>query len=204
MTFKGFCIFTAGMLAGGAAGWFASKYYYDKKAQEVVTTGADIFDQFVEKMNKEKEEAQQNIEEAGDGSEENLDDDVPTSTALIDSFKEFRNEHFDYGKPEEFSESVEEPMPHVTTKAQEPYIISELQWADSNGYEKIELVYYETDEVLATYENGIYDYRETGQIFCENFDDDTDIVYVRNDSYSRDFEITRDPRSFNEVATGGF
>lgn len=203
MTFKGFCIFTAGMLAGGAAGWFASKYYYDKKAQEVVATGADISEELkIEKrtLNEDEESPYKNEKLT---HEDILDESEITASSLQSLYSEKLNT-VNYGKPQEFSESVEEPMLHVSSKAQEPYIISELQWAESNGYDKVELVYYETDEVLATYENGIYDYRETGQVFCENFDDDTDIVYVRNDAYSRDFEITRDPRSFNEVATGGF
>jgi len=180
-------------IGAGITGWYASKLYYDKKAQKVLETGRDPIKKTDEDKTPEPEPKKvEPFQTKYDSPEEKL--------AAFNSVKSLYSQALDkhnYTVPEKPDPEDQAPV----EKTDDPYIITHLDWGQPNGYDKIDLVYYEQDGIIADYENNIYNSEEIGDEFRDNFDDD-DVVHVRNDSYMRDYEIVLDPRSYREVATG--
>lgn len=86
----------------------------------------------------------------------------------------------------------------------EPYVITFEQFNDEHDdYEKGDLTYYEGDDILVDSQETPIDDEEAlvGSDALTRFGDGSnsnDIVYVRNDKISMDFEISRDPRAYTE------
>ena len=194
MSKAGYCVLTAALAIGvGVAGWFASKRYYDKKAQKVVETGRDPIKEETEVTEKPEEEKKVEPFHTKFSSPEEKIADFNSVKSLYSQAIEKHN----YAVPEEKDPADQAPI----EKSDDPYIITHMDWGQPNGYDKIDLVYFEQDGIIADYENNIYNSEEVGDEFKENFDEN-DTVHVRNDTYSRDYEIVLDPRSFREATMG--
>ena len=173
-------------IGAGVAGWFASKVYYDKKAQVVIETGRDPID-------KKEDKKEPDIPKFK-SPEEKLADYNSMKSIYTQALAKYN-----YTIPEEEEDEKSDEAPEE--KPDGPYLVTHMQWGEANGYDKIDLVWYEGDRILADYDNNIYDMNEVGDDFMDSFDDN-DCAHVRNDSYSRDYEIVSDPRTYREVATG--
>lgn len=90
----------------------------------------------------------------------------------------------------------------------EAYVITFDQFNDEHDdYEKGDLTYYVEDDVLVDSQESPIDDVEglIGPDALTRFGDNSrskDIVYVRNDRLSMDFEISRDPRSYTDHILG--
>jgi hypothetical protein len=100
---------------------------------------------------------------------------------------------------EEKTEEQDENLPHV---------ISLEEWTNGGGpNEKITLTYYEVDDTVADPNDDIFQNVEKllGDDSLLSFgidSDDPDIVYVRNNKISTDFEIIRVRKSYSETVLG--
>lgn len=84
-----------------------------------------------------------------------------------------------------------------------PYNIDRENYEDHNGYDKVEVTFYEKDETVILDATGmpLDDADALLGISLGNLDeekaDETDLLtYIRNDSYSTDYQVDRCPDSF--------
>lgn len=90
----------------------------------------------------------------------------------------------------------------------EPYLITEETYFANEGFfDQNQLVYFEEDDVLADNKNEIILERDeiVGSDFTDNFGygtNDENIVYIRNEKLKADFEIYRDPGSYEKEVLG--
>ena len=193
-----FVALAATAVGAGVAGWYASKVYYDKKAQKVVEMGRDPIREDPKEETKEPEKVDiPKDRELFPSSFASPEEKMAHFNSIRDIYHQTLDKH-NYTSPEEIKDPANQAP---IEKSDEPYVVASEAWGEVNGYDKIDLVYYEQDGIVADYDNNIYSIEEIGDEFQENFDEN-DVVHVRNDSYSRDYEIVLDPRSFREVATG--
>lgn len=89
-----------------------------------------------------------------------------------------------------------------------PYVINIEEFTDDNeDYDKLSVTYYEGDDVMADERDGVIPEPSTlvGADALTRFgegSDDENIVYVRNEKLTSDFEIVRDARSYASVVLG--
>lgn len=117
---------------------------------------------------------------------------------------------------EELSESKDDWKPTVVyveseddgDESDEPQVISFEEFSeDHDDYAKITITYYQGDDTLADENDGIVD-DVTALIGDEAFTNfgngsrDNNVVYIRNDSISTDFEVIRDPGKFSVIILG--
>lgn len=179
-------------IGAGAAGWYASKLYYDKKGQKLIETGRDP----VKEEKKTEEPKEEKKVEPFKTKYESPEEKLAAFNSVKSLYSQALDKH-NYTVPEEKDPADRAPIENSDM----PYVVTHLDWGQPNGYDKIDLVYYEQDGIIADYENNIYNSEEIGDEFKENFDEN-DVVHVRNDSYMRDYEIVLDPRSFREATMG--
>jgi len=108
-------------------------------------------------------------------------------------------------------EEIEKPIvkkERPVEKSETPYIISVDEYSDPEvNYHRSTLTYYEVDDVLADQNDGIVTDvdRTIGDdtlLKFGNQSDDKDLVYVRNDKISTDFEVIRVHKSYAEDVVG--
>ena len=115
-------------------------------------------------------------------------------------------------KPETKWKSIKEELEEVddmqSRTFEEPFVISYDEFSDENTeFDKITLRYYEGDDTLVDdREEPIDNVRQTiGPDALNRFgykSHDKNIVYVRNERISSDFEIIRDRSDYNETVAG--
>ncbi len=94
-----------------------------------------------------------------------------------------------------------------SNSSSEPYVLSIEEYMEEEAHEKITLTYFDEDETLINEREEIITdvIRVLGPDALTNFgvgSDDDNIVYVRDDRNSLDFEVILDPRSYMEVVLG--
>ena len=96
----------------------------------------------------------------------------------------------------------------VSRSAVRPYIISSEEWhLNETNYDQIPLTYWADDDVLADDAKRLVVDVEAvvGATNLHRFgtlSNDPDLVYVRNDAFKADYEITKDERNYGEVVHG--
>lgn len=109
------------------------------------------------------------------------------------------DENYDFGTPE----------PENDRESGEPFIITFDEFTNDNPhFAKLSLSYYVMDDTLVDDQDiPVEDYVYTvGIEGLEHFGEgsgDPNVVYIRNENTSTDFEITRNPGSFGDFVTGG-
>lgn len=186
------CMFAAGAVIGSAVTWKVLKTKYEQMVQEEIES---VKEALVE-MNRNEEQAEEDSEdEEEDASDEyhqvnwdeleDLDEDDD-----LDEYAELTNL---YSSEKGGAEKVE---------VKKPYVISPYDF-DENGFRTMELTYY-ADDILEDENHEIVtdvdDLLGEGSLntFGE-YEDDS--VFVRNEKLGIDFQILRDPRTYEE-ATG--
>ena len=183
-------------IGAGITGWYASKIYYDKKAQKLVETGRDpIKDEKKEGTVTEEPKEEKKVEPF-QTKYSSPEEKLAAFNSVRGLYSQALDKH-NYTVPEEKDPTDQAPV----EPSDQPYVITHMDWGQPNGYDKIDLVYYEQDGIIADYEYNIYNSEEVGDDFKDNFDEN-DVAHVRNDSYMRDYEIVLDPRSFREATMG--
>ena len=163
--------FSLGAAAGSLVARKVLKTKYERIAQEEIDSV------------KEKYSVKKNDVETPKATDDNLDDDDPTSISNILA---------EYNSTGERKETD-----RIVTK---PYVISPDEYGDLD-YETASLTYY-ADGVLADeFDTVIHNVDEiVGEESLEHFGDyEDDSVFVRNDELKCDYEILRDLSTYSEA-----
>lgn len=143
------------------------------------------------------DEEAESVDDTPSNSDEETDDDDDNDETYDDDLKE----------PDEVRNiwRFAKDHPHPEDEA---YVITFDQYNDEHDdYDKGDLTYYEGDDILVDSQESPIDDVEglIGPDALTRFGDGSksrDIVYVRNDRISMDFEISRDERSYTEHIIG--
>lgn len=194
-----------GMAVGAAASWIGLKKYYEKIAQEEISSVKSVYakkhDEEIKKAinsvfgtGAKKEERHDRGEEIGEGghlySEPDMYCEDNSDTEVVRKINEaYSGGHtcVDNGDEYDFSSK--------------PYSIPPEKFGDMYEYEQVSLNYY-ADGVLADDIDDIIDNVDdtVGRNFATYFGEyEDDSVFIRNDRLRCDFEILRDNRTYAEV-----
>ena len=176
--------FTTGAAIGSLVTWRLLKSHYERYVQ-------DEIDKFVEEWTERKR---------GTGSGDNQDifedeDESEEESGFDESeIREYHTLARKYG--EEGEGDSEDQFDNG------PYVITPDEFGDGNFQHALVCLTYYKDGVLANDWLEEFDIADTiGEDALKHFGDhQTDVVHVRNEGESTDYEVVRDPRTFAEVA----
>lgn len=193
-------MFAAGAAIGSVVTWKVLKTKYDKLVQEEIDSVKEVFAENFADRNAQDDETSEDEEQQGkddyhqvnwseleDLDEEDDDDEYAPTLADI---KEYNDIVTNY---------TNEKGGVDTMKA--PYVISPYDYGELDGYHTIELTYY-MDEILEDDEYHIVTDADEliGPKALTTFGEyEDDSVFVRNDYLKTDFQILRDPRTYDEA-----
>jgi hypothetical protein len=179
--------FTAGILVGGVAGYFATKQFLTKMFEQELQEEIDDVKRYYKLLRKE-----------GDFSSPET-----VKPSYNDVVKPYQFEEPQDPANNEYDESAEESI-----DKEKPYIISLEEFMEERtDLDKLTLTYYEGDDVLCDERDvAILDYEKSiGDEALSKFghlSKDPNVVYVRNEKSEADYEIVKDQRSFSEAVLG--
>jgi len=206
-------MFTVGAAIGSAVTWRVVKNMYEQIANEEIASVKEEYTNLMIKMKKQLKEnatydSSQDIDETTEVEDDEYypDDDerdfVEAERNQIDYYKmtsKYRssvNEESD-DKNDEKGDERDDEVSYING----PYVISPDEFNSSPpGYNAQPLDYF-ADGVLADNWGVILDLDETiGEDAVNHFGEyDDDIIYVRNERTEIDYEVTRDPRTYDEA-----
>ena len=193
-------MFTIGAAIGSLVTWKVVKTKYERVSQEEIDSVKEEYGRLRDMMKKEIDACRNVI-----SANQNDDDDYPDDDDR--DFTEHEREMIDYYKissryrktddeneiNKEGDTGKEEEAPYING----PYVISRDEFGEP-GFSAQSLDYF-ADGVLADSWGVELDVDETiGDDAIDNFGDD-DIVYVRNERTGIEYEVTRDPRTYEEA-----
>lgn len=193
--------FATGAALGSVVTWKVVKAKYDRIVQEEIESVKKAFangtpelpekdddhseDDTEEDPNQGQESPHQinwdDLEDLDEDEYEPNDSDLNEYARLLDQY------------------TSEKGGAEVMTKA--PYVIAPYDFGEIDGYHQIELTYYEDDVLEDDEYNIITDVDELlGPKALNTFGDyEDDSVFVRNEQLKTDFQILRDPRTYEEA-----
>lgn len=205
-------IFSIGMAAGGGIGTgmtilILKRKLVRQKDAEVEEVRA-YYKQKIEELKaqipkKEAEKAPEN-EEKEQKSEEKLSQKVglaERNTAEI-GHKKVQSEFVDYTKFSKIQNN------YTGNNAKElfnyPHEITEDEFDNEEGYDKVILTYYENDDIMADINDRVSEYtvEDFGFENLSDFNFDN-LKYLRNEKSKTDFKIIYEPTMSYDEATGG-
>lgn len=176
--------FVLGLVAGGAAGTFASwrilKAKYKKIADEEIESMKAVLAKKIAEDNAESKE-----------------EEVEESEEAPSTFKKVPEEYVEITKKYTNGDEL------GISEGQKPYAIDPDEFGDHEEYDTETLMYY-ADGVLAHFDGDIVE-DVAGTVGGENLlkfgenENDPDTVYVRNDILQADYEILRDAGKYADV-----
>lgn len=200
----GVIVFTTGAVIGSVATWFAIKTKYEQIAQEEIDSVKEEYDRLIKSRKKEIEavrkvvEANHDSESKEEDEEDNDDDDSNYEQTMIDynSIASTYKGSDDEENDKEGDDKVEDEVPYING----PYVITPEQFGDEPSYSAQPLDYF-ADGILADGWGVKLDIEETiGEDALKHFGDyEDDVVYVRNERTEIDYEVTKDPRRYDEA-----
>lgn len=188
-------MFAVGAAIGSAVTWKVLTTKYEQRVQEEIESVKEAFiamnntcDQSSEgESNEEEEEASEEYHQVNWDDLEDLDEE---SDEELEEYAELTNL---YSSEKGGAEKVE---------VKKPYVIEPMEF-DENGFKTMELTYY-ADGILEDEDHEIVtdvnDLLGEGSLDTFGLYED-DSVFVRNEKLRIDFQILRDPRTYEE-ATG--
>lgn len=202
----GAVLFATGAVIGSVATWFAIKTKYEQIAQEEIDSVKVEFDQLVKNRKKEMEiyhkimDAKKN-EETEEDDDSDVDDSEYEQT-MIDYNNLTRNYSSSGDEDDESDKNGEEGVERGEDEVSYingPYVISPEEFNDRTDFSAQPLDYY-ADGVLADGWGVKMDIEETiGEESLNHFGEyDDDVIYVRNERTEIDYEVTKDPRTYEE------
>lgn len=185
--FTNVIMFAVGAVAGSAATWMILKSKYEQRVQEEIES---VKEAFIE-MNRSDEQTEEDEEE--EASEEYHQVNWEELEDLDEELDEYADLTNLYSSEKGGAEKVE---------VKKPYVIEPLEF-DENGFRTMELTYY-ADNILEDENHDIV--TDVDELLGEGSLDtfglyEDDSVFVRNEHLRMDFQILRDPRTYEE-ATG--
>lgn len=203
----GAIIFATGAAIGSVATWFTIKKKYEQIAQEEIDSVKEEYSRLIE-MRKKEMEAVRNVVNANqhdDDEDEPVDDDDETAvyeqmkvdySNLTKNYRSSDDDEDEDDNDEEGGKEVEDEVPYDNG----PYVITPEEFGDEKNYTAQPLDYF-SDGVLADGWGVQLDIEDTiGEEALNHFGEYADdIVYVRNDQNEIDYEVTRDPRTYEEA-----
>lgn len=211
----GVIMFAVGAVVGSAVTWKVVKTKYEQIANEEISSVREEYTSLMVKMKKRLQESAtyegpQDADEAAEEDEENCPDDDEQD--IIEQKKQ-RVEYYkltnDYRssterrvvEPDENDEEGDEGEDDEVPYINGPYVISPDDFACSPpGFNAQPLDYF-ADGVLADSWGVKLDIDDTiGEDAVDHFGDYVDdVVHVRNERTEIDYEVTRDPRTYDEA-----
>lgn len=199
----GTIVFATGAVIGSVATWFAIKTKYEQIAQEEIDSVKEEYGRLIKSRKKEIEAVRKVVEANRDSESKEEEDDEDDGDSnyeqtMIDynniasTYKGSSNEEND----KEGDNKVEDEVPYING----PYVITPDQFGDEPSYSSQPLDYF-ADGVLADGWGVKLDIEETiGEDALNHFGDyEDDVVYVRNERTEIDYEVSKDPRRYDEV-----
>lgn len=185
--------FAAGAVIGSAVTWKILDNKFEQRIQAEIET---VKEAFIE-MNRDDEQAEESDDEEEEASEEyhqvNWDELEDLDEESDDELEEYAGLTDLYSSEKGGAEKVE---------VKKPYVIEPMEF-DENGFRTMELTYYadgiledDNHEIVTDVDNLL------GEGSLDTFGRyEEDSVFVRNEHLRMDFQILRDPRTYEE-ATG--
>lgn len=205
-------MFTAGAVIGSAVTWKFIKTKYEQIAQEEIDSVKDEYRSLMQSMKEKLKDSVNTTDETPESEEcDDYHDDqkyAPNEVEMVEyhklTNKYHKSDNEAVNKDNENNEEggngdVDDDLgfPYING----PYVISADEFNSSPpGYNAQPLDYF-TDGVLADGWGVVLDIEETiGEDALNHFgEEQDDIVYVRNDRNEIDYEVTRDPRTYEET-----
>ena len=189
--------FAVGGAAGSLLTWLILKDKYAKIAQEEIDSVREIYARDGDRIKRQNEELES--EKESDRRDKNAKD-VRDYAGMVNKFG---YSEVSTAKTNRWNDSKHDPRV--------PYVISPMDYEDQAyaHYESVELTYYadgvlanSRDEVITQQESyesiGPDIFRNVRDHFGE-YEEDPDVVYVRNESNFIHYVITRDNRTYSSV-----
>lgn len=197
MSISNVVCFAIGGGCGSLLTWYLVKNKYAKLAQEEIDSVREVYKRDEDRIRKQNEELQ---------SEKDKDYRDNNAKAVRD-YAEMTNKYgyseISTAKTHRWQDSKHDPRV--------PYIVSPMDFEDTaySHYERVELTFYadgilanSRDEVITIQESyesiGADIFRSIRDHFGE-YEEDPDVVYVRNEANFTQYEITRDNRTYANV-----
>lgn len=196
-------VFTVGAAIGSLVTWKVVKTKYEQIAQEEIDSVKEEFDQLNELRRKEidawrkiknSRQVEESTEKTEDESAQVDDEDMVEYHKLTNKYRASNED--DEENNEEGDEGNYEGVQFVNG----PYVISPDVFGDEPSYNAQPLNYY-SDGILSDDWGVELDIEETiGEDALNHFGEYADdTVYVRNERTEIDYEVTRDPRTYEEA-----
>ena len=202
---------TIGAAIGSVVTWKLVKTRYEKIAQEEIDSVKEEYSKMSKDLKKQIDIWRTNINAHKDnGCADDAEDDeyypdeynrdpIEHERKMVEYHKlvsKYRNDDTENGK--EGDEREEEPEEDLCVRG--PYVISPDEFNNSPGYSLQPLDYY-SDGILADGWGVEVDIDDTiGEESLNHFDEYIDdVLYVRNEEKEIDYEVTRDPRTYEEA-----
>lgn len=167
---KGVLIFLGGSTIGGAASWFFTKRYFEKKVDSTINEAIAS----IEKVEEESKSVEVNA---------NVIADVISAACNYVPAKD---------------EIKKEAVVKIEEK-EEPKLVDFDMWAENNGLNKVTLIWYKGDDTLATEQDAIVsdDIYILGKSFREEFDE-CGYQYRYNKNNSTVYEVILSEKTYYE------
>lgn len=211
-------MFTTGAAIGSLVTWKVVETKYSRIAQEEIDSVKEEYKRVMDLRRKEVELCRKASSVSQNDSEEETNDEYYPDDDERD-FTHSEQEQIDYYKliskyhgtgdtiegvdePEEvdYGKEGDEGSEDLVQFVNGPYVISPEEFGDEPGFNSQALDYF-ADGVLADGWGVELDLDETiGEDAIKHFGEYVDdIVYVRNERTEIDYEVTRDPRTYEEA-----
>lgn len=206
-------MFTVGAAIGSAVTWKVVKTKYERIAQEEIDSVKEEYNRLMGLMKKEIDAcrkvtaAHQNEEKESEETEDYYPDDDERDLTeherqmvdyykLTSKYRSSENENDDEENGKEGDEGGNDEVPYING----PYVISPEEFGDHPGFNVQPLDYF-ADGILADGWGVELDIEDTiGEESLNHFGEYTDdVVHVRNERNELDYEVTRDPRTYDEA-----
>lgn len=203
-------MFTIGAAIGSVVTWKVVKTKYEQVAQEEIDSVKEEYEKLSDRRRKEmevykrfneanhayEEENAQEEEEEEEDKDSISDKDVVEYHNLTKRYQTYTSENEKNDEKGGKENYVEMPVQYVNG----PYVISPDMFGGEPGYNCQPLSYF-ADGILADDWGIELDVEETiGEDSLEHFGEYVDdTVYVRNERTEIDYEVTRDPRSYEDA-----
>lgn len=200
-------MFAAGAAIGSAVTWKVVKTKYERIVQEEIDSVKETFaNNFASRSdtNEVTPDEDDSYHQVNWSELEDLNEDEDEETDDEDDKSE-QDYLRDYGRLIDQYTTNNNEEGGAENMAKEPYVISPYDFGEIDEYRKFELTYY-ADEILEDEDyNIVNDVDELiGPKALTTFGEyEEDAVFVRNERLCADFQILKDPRTYDEARSVG-
>lgn len=189
-------IFTAGLLTGIGAGFYAAKAILQKRndadieeVRKYYANELDILKEKIDALEKVPENAA--VSETSDKKQKkNKKNDEPVNTSEVEQAEEII-EKMDYN-----AVSAKPKTKKKTKKEPDIFVIDGDDFKELNGYDKITLTYFDSDDIFL--DDTDDEFSDGLEVVggSDNLVSDDTVVYIRNKLTETDYEVVKETRSY--------